>query len=112
MPAFNELQAAAGVDFVNELIDTFLEEAPLMLTELRSAHHAGQAEVFQRAAHSLKSNSLTFGALRLAELARELELRGFRPLSAADANTALAAIDQEFVAARAELLLLKQAAHD
>ena len=47
-----------------------------MLAELRSARAAGDAERFRRAAHSLKSNSNTFGALALGALARELELNG------------------------------------
>ena len=73
---FAELQESAGADFVKELVQTFLEEAPAMLAELRQALAAGQADAFRRAAHSLKSNSLTFGALALAALARELELGG------------------------------------
>ena len=76
LPTFTELQAAAGATFVTELVDTFLEEAPAMLAELRSAQAAGAAETFRRAAHSLKSNSHTFGANRLGESARELELGG------------------------------------
>ena len=47
-----------------------------MLAELRSAQAAASAERFRRAAHSLKSNSNTFGALRLGEMARGLELGG------------------------------------
>jgi HPt (histidine-containing phosphotransfer) domain-containing protein len=73
---FAELQESAGADFVKELVQTFLEEAPAMLAELREALAAGHADAFRRAAHSLKSNSLTFGALALAALARELELGG------------------------------------
>ena len=65
-----------GAEFVGELVDTFLEEAPGMLAELRSARADGNAERFRRAAHSLKSNGNTFGALSLAALARELELKG------------------------------------
>ena len=65
---FAELQAAAGNDFVGELIDTFLEEAPPMLAELNDALGAGRAEPFRRAAHSLKSNASTFGALTLAAM--------------------------------------------
>ncbi|MEO7761467.1 MAG: Hpt domain-containing protein, partial [Casimicrobiaceae bacterium] len=77
---FDELQANAGADFVIELVDTFAEEAPALLTEMRSAvlanGAAGAAERFRRAAHSLKSNSHTFGATRMAEMARTLELGG------------------------------------
>ena len=73
---FAELQEAAGAEFVGELIGTFLEEAPQMLAELRAAQAAGAADDFRRAAHSIKSNANTFGALRLGEMARELELGG------------------------------------
>ncbi len=76
---FGELQANAGADFVVELVDTFAAEAPQMLAELRSSHAAGAADTFRRAAHSLKSNSNTFGASRLAERARSLELGGLPP---------------------------------
>jgi len=76
MPTFTELQEAAGAEFVTELVDAFFEEAPTMLAELRSAQAAGAADTFRRAAHSLKSNSNTFGATRLGTLARDLELGG------------------------------------
>jgi HPt (histidine-containing phosphotransfer) domain-containing protein len=92
---FAELQAAAGEDFVKELIATFLEEAPAMLAALRSALEARNADAFRRAAHSLKSNSHTFGALALGALARELELKGLPadalPLDALAAEYARAA---------------------
>jgi HPt (histidine-containing phosphotransfer) domain-containing protein len=73
---FAELQDTAGAEFVGELVGTFLEEAPQMLAELRAAQAAASADGFRRAAHSIKSNANTFGALRLGEMARELELRG------------------------------------
>jgi len=89
---FAELQETAGAEFVNELVTTFLEEAPGMLTELRSAQVAASAERFRRAAHSLKSNSNTFGALGLGEMARKLEIGGLiadaAPLDALDAEYA------------------------
>jgi HPt (histidine-containing phosphotransfer) domain-containing protein len=75
---FAELEESAGADFVRELVQTFLEEAPAMLGALREAHAAGDAEAFRRNAHSLKSNSLTFGALALAGQARALELGGLQ----------------------------------
>ncbi len=73
--AFKELQDTAGVEFTSELVATFLEETPPLLAELASALAARQEAVFRRTAHSLKTNALTFGALKLATLARELELR-------------------------------------
>jgi HPt (histidine-containing phosphotransfer) domain-containing protein len=73
---FTALQDSAGADFVIELVDTFLEEGPQMLQSLRSAYAAGDETAFKRAAHSLKSNGQTFGALGFAALARQLELEG------------------------------------
>lgn len=74
--AFLELQRTAGPEFVAELVETFSEEAPCLLRELQDSLAAQDAERFRRAAHSLKSNGSTFGALRLAALARECELGG------------------------------------
>jgi HPt (histidine-containing phosphotransfer) domain-containing protein len=73
VPTFGRLQETAGADFVAELVATYLDEAPKMLAALRSALAAGDTASFRRAAHSLKSNSLTFGAMTLGALARELE---------------------------------------
>jgi len=84
-----------------ELGDTFAEEAPLMLAELRSAHAEGAAERFRRAAHSLKSNSNTFGAVRLGEMARALELGGLPPAS--EGGAALDAVAAEIDSALAAL---------
>ena len=90
MTVFAELQDTAGAEFVAELVGTFLEEAPTMLAELRSAQVAGSAEGFRRAAHSLKSNSNTFGATLLGVMARDLELGGLitdtAPLEALEAE--------------------------
>ena len=80
---FEALKESAGGEFVLELVDTFLAEAPVMLADLRSALAANDADRFRRAAHSLKSNSMTFGALALGEMARSLELGGIGPVQQA-----------------------------
>jgi HPt (histidine-containing phosphotransfer) domain-containing protein len=96
------LANTVGSEFAAELVDTFLEEAPGMLAELRSARADNHAERFRRAAHSLKSNGNTFGASRLAALARELELKGLDADPARDED-ALAALDAECTRAAAAL---------
>jgi HPt (histidine-containing phosphotransfer) domain-containing protein len=73
---FDALAQSTGREFVAELVQVFLAEAPNLLEELRAAHAAGNAERFRRAAHSLKTNALTFGATTLAGLARALEHGG------------------------------------
>ena len=90
LAVFAELQDAAGADFVGELVGTFFEEAPGILAEMRAAQTTQNADAFRRAAHSLKSNGNTFGATRLAEMARDLELGGLitdaGPVDALDAE--------------------------
>lgn len=102
LTTFTELQETAGADFVAELVDTFLEDAPALLGELRSARAAADADRFRRAAHSLKSNSHTFGALALGALARELELKGLDADAGRDA-AAIDTIDAAFARAAAAL---------
>jgi len=92
LAVFRELQDTAGAEFVAELVDTFLEEAPGMLGELRSARAAADAERFRRAAHSLKSNGNTFGATALGRAARALELKGLDVDPARD-EEAIAALE-------------------
>jgi HPt (histidine-containing phosphotransfer) domain-containing protein len=74
MSTFEELKQMSGADFIDELVDTYLEDAPRLMTEMHKALGAGDAEAFRRAAHSLKSNSATFGAMHLSALAKELEM--------------------------------------
>lgn len=102
---FTALGEMAGVEFVGELVDTFLQEAPRMLAELRESFVARDAERFRRTAHSLKSNSNTFGATRLGLAARALELGG---LDAATPGT-LDALEHEYASAASALKALVDA---
>lgn len=70
---FEELKQMSGEDFINELIDAFLDDAPDMLNNMKTALETKDVESFRRNAHSLKSNANTFGATELGELAKELE---------------------------------------
>lgn len=73
---FEELKQMSGADFINELIDAFLDDAPNMFQNMQNALNAKDAESFRRNAHSLKSNANTFGAMELGALAKELEMMG------------------------------------
>ena len=70
---FEELKQISGADFINELIDAFLDDAPNMLANMSTALAAQDVDAFRRNAHSLKSNANTFGATELGALAKELE---------------------------------------
>ena len=99
---FSALRDTTGGEFVRELIDTFLTEAPGMLSNLRDALDSGEADRFRRAAHSLKSNANTFGALNLGNLAKDLELSGVAAVKARG-PAALASIEAEYLRVAADL---------
>jgi histidine phosphotransfer protein HptB len=73
--AWDALEEMVGhdADFLAEMIDTFLDDAPGLIAELDSAIASGDATALRRAAHTLKSNSRTFGALRLGDLGQAIE---------------------------------------
>jgi len=73
---FAELKQMSGAEFINELIDTFLEDSPKLIEEMASALKVNNVDSFRRAAHSLKSNAATFGADELFALAKDLEMLG------------------------------------
>jgi len=70
---FDELKQMSGADFINELIEVFLDDAPNIIQNMENALATKDVESFRRNAHSMKSNASTFGATELAGLAKELE---------------------------------------
>ncbi len=72
--AFNTLKSMTDSAFLVELIDVFLVDSPDLINQMHLALAEGNAEVLRRAAHSLKSNSASFGATRLTGLCREVEM--------------------------------------
>jgi two-component system, sensor histidine kinase and response regulator len=60
-------------ELVRDIVDAFLEDAPARLAEISSGLENGDAALVRRAAHTLKANGLTFGALAFAEACRRLE---------------------------------------
>ncbi len=61
------------VEFLNEVIEEFLASSPGLFASMQQAIAAGEAPVLQRAAHSLKTGSATFGALAFSTQCKELD---------------------------------------
>jgi HPt (histidine-containing phosphotransfer) domain-containing protein len=103
--AFANLVEMTGgeLDFVDDLVDTFLADGASQLAAMRTALAAGDVETLTRAAHSMKSGSLNVGALELGGLCRELEEAG-RTGSVADGASQIASIAAALEAARRDLL--------
>ncbi|HBY96348.1 MAG TPA: hybrid sensor histidine kinase/response regulator [Chloroflexi bacterium] len=74
--ALDTLREMVGGEGASELIDTFLEDAPRLVAELRQALERGDAAGLRLAAHSLKSNGADLGALTFSDLCRQLEALG------------------------------------
>jgi CheY-like chemotaxis protein len=73
--ALGSLRELGGDEFLGEVIDAFLADAPQLIATLRSSLDSRTSEELRRAAHTLKSNGATLGAEEFAELCRTLEQR-------------------------------------
>jgi HPt (histidine-containing phosphotransfer) domain-containing protein len=102
---FNTLRETTGAQFVSELIDTFLEDSPLQINQMKKALSSFDCDSFRRAAHTLKSNAATFGALQLAGLARELE--GMGRENNLEIGNRLETLEEAFQKAKSQLIELR-----
>jgi histidine phosphotransfer protein HptB len=102
---FNSLKENTGAEFISELIDTFLEDTPDLIAQMRKALVKKDAESFRRAAHSIKSNAATFGASQLAALARELESMGRE--NNLEIGNRLEVLEEAFQKAKSQLIELR-----
>jgi CheY-like chemotaxis protein/HPt (histidine-containing phosphotransfer) domain-containing protein len=73
----NLLEMVGGeFEYLQELVDSFLEDAPQLLAELDTYITEGDASGVRRVAHSLKSNGADFGASKFSNLCKDLEMIG------------------------------------
>ncbi|MHB2265465.1 Hpt domain-containing protein [Aliihoeflea sp. PC F10.4] len=63
------------VEFVNDLIEAFIDDARVLIMQIEAAASRHDREALRRAAHTLKSNSATFGADALSLSAADIEAR-------------------------------------
>lgn len=105
MDTLNSLKETTGAEFVRELMDTFFEDSPKLISALKNALAAKDADAFRRAAHSIKSNAATFGAEQLSALARELEGRGRE--NDLEIGSRLESLEEAFQEAKSQLIELR-----
>ena len=91
-----------GETILARIIDIYLEESPLILSEMHEAVTLGDADAMYKAAHKFKSSSANLGADRLAKLCKELETQG-RAGSTDGAGRLLAEISSEYELAQVAL---------
>jgi two-component system, sensor histidine kinase and response regulator len=96
--ALDELRAldpdgSGGI--LNQIIQSYLDDAPTQIAQIRASFAAGDIEGMMRAAHSMKSTSQTLGAVRVGELAREIEAIG-RAQTIEGCQAILAELERQF----------------
>ncbi len=74
--ALEALRALGGDDdpsLFTEVVELYLDDARVHVTNLRAALTSGDVRLLERAAHTLKSSSANVGALGFSKLCFELE---------------------------------------
>lgn len=105
---FSKLLDSIGgdVDFMLELVEAYIGSTPELFTTIQQALETGNAPALQRAAHSLKTGSASFGALSFAAQCKELEDIGKSGLleGASRKFTSIEGVYPEVVAALQEIV--------
>jgi HPt (histidine-containing phosphotransfer) domain-containing protein len=71
--ALQNLRDLGGVEFLTEVVDVFLADAPALIASLQGSLERRDSEELRRAAHTLKSNGATLGAVAFAKLCYAVE---------------------------------------
>ncbi len=97
-------------DFVAELLQAYLQEAPGLIRAMHAAIERQDAGALQRAAHALKGESGTLGILEVEAFCGQLEAIG-RTGTLGGAAAQLAALDAAFERARVLLETMQSGAY-
>lgn len=100
--AITRLERIGGGEFVVEMIELFLDNAPQRLKSARDAFGSGDITTLHRSVHSLKSTAANLGARALQAAAEAAEARAHDEDMEA-IPPLLDDLDREYEAARAEL---------
>lgn len=105
--SYRETMGEEWEAFVLDLIDEYVVSVPRMFSSLRVARDAEEHATCERVAHTIKSNSKTFGAKALADLAAKLE-SGARDGVLNGSDQLLNTMEWEFQAVKTELLRYRE----
>jgi PAS domain S-box-containing protein len=99
------LQEAGEPDFVQETIDLYLADAPQQIEAIQQAIAQNRPDELRHAAHTLKGNSRSLGAMKLGTLSFELEKIG-KSGTIEGAESLLTKLKQEFERVKEALSLI------
>jgi len=103
LDAMKVLQKPDKPDVRRKLMSVYISSAPPLMDAIKAAVGNGDALALKDAAHSMKSSSLSIGALKFGKTCGELEQLG-RDNSLADASALLVRAESEFIAAYSAFL--------
>ena len=63
-------------ELANEVLSVFLEDTPHQIESLRAAHKDGDGEMIARQGHTIKGASSNISALRMRQIAFDIEQAG------------------------------------
>lgn len=91
--------SAGDVEFLQELVEMYIEDAENLLAELQGALSRAEPDEFARTAHKLKGSSANMGAVRISEMAKTLEELG-KSERIEDANQLMGHLETEIGSAK------------
>jgi signal transduction histidine kinase/DNA-binding response OmpR family regulator/HAMP domain-containing protein/CHASE3 domain sensor protein len=96
------LQEEGEPDFVQQMIELYLNDTPRLLEAMHTALSGGNAELLRESAHTLKGNSNSLGVKRIGVLSLQLEKMG-RAGTLEGVQPIFADVQHEFERVRAAL---------
>lgn len=94
LAALDEL-AGGDQDFINSMVETFLEHTPQQLEEMKQARKSGDLATLGAIAHKIKPNIQLFGIDKINDAIRELEQMGKNGEDSPAMDERLEAVDKE-----------------
>ncbi|QSJ18025.1 Hpt domain-containing protein [Nostoc sp. UHCC 0702] len=91
-------------EILAELIDTYLADAPQRIVAIHQAVSTENARALRSVAHSLRSLSVTIGAMAFGKLCKELEAMGHAGTTVS-ASTLVSQLETEYQRVEAALQL-------
>ena len=111
LQAFRDMVGANVDRVLAEMIDCYLEDAPKLLSTITTSVERGDAIALRRAAHTLKSSSVTLGATTLSNFCQELEVMS-RAENIESGVDKLPQLEAEYKRVRAALEMERQQIHE
>jgi CheY-like chemotaxis protein/HPt (histidine-containing phosphotransfer) domain-containing protein len=98
--AIERLRKLGGDEFVNKMIDLFLDYTGTKIADARKAGTAGDLAALAKAVHPIKSSAGNIGASRVQELAARLEQLGKQPTGGEELSRLLDELEIAFAEAQ------------